>query len=108
MAAMERRSVSLPPDLARYVDHLVETGVYGSRGEVLLAGLRAMRARDAAMERWVLNEVVPMLGALHGGKPWDMPEEPVLVAVRQQQAIWLGEDGPETSRVYEARGKRNT
>jgi Arc/MetJ-type ribon-helix-helix transcriptional regulator len=56
------------------------------------AALRALQARDAAMERWVLAQVVPVLGAMHPGPGTRQPDDHVRTAVRQQQAVWLGED----------------
>jgi antitoxin ParD1/3/4 len=64
MAAAEKRTVSLPPDQARYMDELVATGGYASASEVVRAGLRALRERDAAVERWLRDEVAPVHDAM--------------------------------------------
>ena len=87
-----RRCVALPPDQARFVDTLIASGAYESSGAVMRAALRALQARDAAMERWVLAQVVPVLGAMHPGPDPVPPDDHVRTAVRRQEAVWLGED----------------
>lgn len=64
MAAAEKRTVSLPADQARYMDELVAAGGYASASEVVRAGLRALRERDAAVERWLRDEVAPVHDAM--------------------------------------------
>lgn len=59
MAHSEKRTFSLPPAQAAYIDALVERGSYGSASEVVRAGLRALQERDAAIEQWLRKEVVP-------------------------------------------------
>jgi len=57
MSAIQKRTVSLPQEHAAFIDRLVETGAYGSASEVVRAGLRALQERDAAVERWLRDEV---------------------------------------------------
>jgi antitoxin ParD1/3/4 len=76
----------------RFVDTLIASGAYESSGAVMRAALRALQARDAAMERWVLSQVVPMLGAMHQARPPGPPDDHVRTAVRRNEAVWLGED----------------
>lgn len=64
MPTVEKRTVSLPADQARYMDELVATGGYASASEVVRAGLRALRERDAAVERWLHDEVAPVYDAM--------------------------------------------
>lgn len=63
MAGVVKRTFSLPPAQASYIDELVATGGYASASEVVRAGLRALRERDAAVEHWLLEEVAPAYGA---------------------------------------------
>ena len=60
MAAVEKRTVSLTADQARTIDQLVAAGGYASASEVVRAGLRALQERDAAIERWLRDEVAPV------------------------------------------------
>ena len=60
----EKRTVSLPTEQANYIDGLVAAGTFASESEVIRAGLRALQegdaTRDAEVERWLLEEVVPV------------------------------------------------
>ena len=63
MAAVAKRTVSLPAEQAAYIDAKVAAGDYASASEVVRAGLRALRERDAAVERWLVEEVAPTYDA---------------------------------------------
>jgi len=60
MAAAEKRTFSLPSEQADYIDRLVARGAYASGSEVIRAGLRALQERDAIIEQWLRDEVVPV------------------------------------------------
>lgn len=64
MASTQKRTFSLPAAQSKYIDKLVKSGGYASGSEVVRAGLRALRERDAAMEQWLREEVVPVLDAI--------------------------------------------
>ena len=55
---------SLSPEEANYIDALVASGAYGSSSEVIRAGLNASRERDAKIEDWLRDEVVPIYDAM--------------------------------------------
>lgn len=59
MAASEKRTFSLPSEHAAFIDGLVSSGAYASGSEVVRAGLRALQERDAAVERWLREQVAP-------------------------------------------------
>ena len=50
-------SVTLPHDMAAMVKAKVASGEYATESEVIRDGLRALQARDAAVERWLRDEV---------------------------------------------------
>ena len=64
MPEATKRTVSLPYEHSAFIDAQVASGAYGSASEVVRAGLRALQERDAAVERWLREEVAPAYDAL--------------------------------------------
>jgi len=64
MTNRETSTVPLSAEDAKYVDSLVTSGAYASAREVVRAGLQALQARDAAIDRWLHDEVVPVYDAM--------------------------------------------
>ena len=64
MSTLEKRTISLPGEQAAYIDAKVAAGDYASVSEVVRAGLRALKERDEAVERWLRDEVAPTFDAL--------------------------------------------
>jgi len=64
MVRFEKRTVSLPQEHAAFIDELVASGAYASASEVVHAGLRALEEHDAAVSRWLRNEVAPIYDAM--------------------------------------------
>lgn len=64
MANTEKRSFSLPKDTMAFIDAKVQGGDYGSASEVVRAGIRALKERDAAVERWLYEAVAPTYDAM--------------------------------------------
>ena len=86
MAAAEKRTFSLPSEQAHYIDRLVSSGTYASGSEVIRAGLRALQERDAAVERWLREEVVPVAAAMQADPSRAIPAETVFGKVRALHA----------------------
>ncbi|MET3592894.1 putative addiction module CopG family antidote [Mesorhizobium shonense] len=61
MRTTQPLTITLPRDLAQMVKDKVSSGKYASESEVIRDGLRTLAARDAALERWLLEDVVPTL-----------------------------------------------
>ena len=93
MPAVEKRTISLPPAQARYIDSLVETGTYASASEVVRAGLRALRERDAAVERWLKEDVVPVYDAMVADPGRALSADKVTAAMRAHHAEHLKKPG---------------
>jgi len=93
MASPEKRTISLPTEQARYIDSLVASGTYATVSEVIRAGLRALQERDAVVERWLREEVVPVYDAMQADPGRAVPADEVLAALRTHHAHRL-KDGP--------------
>jgi antitoxin ParD1/3/4 len=82
MAKVAKRTFSLPPEQAAYIDGKVEVGAYASGSEVVRAGLRALQERDAAVERWLSDEVAPTYDAMKANPKRGLSGRSVLVQAR--------------------------
>ncbi|GAA0550679.1 putative addiction module CopG family antidote [Rhizomicrobium palustre] len=51
-------TITLPHEMAAMVKAKVASGEYASESEVIRDGLRAMLAREEALEKWLRTEVV--------------------------------------------------
>ena len=86
MPTVEKRTISLPPAQASYVDSLVKTGGYASASEVVRAGLRALQERDAAVDHWLKQEVAPVYDAMVADPDRGLSAERVRAAMRAHHA----------------------
>ena len=64
MRSTQQFSVTLPNEMAEMVKIKVSSGEYASESEVIRDGLRALQARDKAMENWLRQEVAPAYDAM--------------------------------------------
>jgi putative addiction module CopG family antidote len=60
----------------------VESGEYASESEVIRDGLRALLARDRAMEHWLREEVAPAYDAMKSGKSKTFSAEQMRTALK--------------------------
>jgi putative addiction module CopG family antidote len=58
MRTTQQFSITLPLDMAEAVESKIKSGAYASVSEVVRDGMRALLERDAAVERWLRDEVV--------------------------------------------------
>jgi antitoxin ParD1/3/4 len=58
MRSTQQFSITLPTEMAEVVEQKVRSGDYASVSEVLRDGMRALMERDAAVERWLREEVI--------------------------------------------------
>lgn len=86
MAAVEKRTVSLPEEHAAYLDRMVASGAYASASEVVRAGLRALQERDAAVERWLNTEVATAYDAMEADPSRARSIDDVFDAIRARHA----------------------
>lgn len=64
MRSTQQLSITLPNEMASLVKAKVAAGEYASESEVIRDGLRALLARDRAVESWLHEQVAPAYDAL--------------------------------------------
>jgi antitoxin ParD1/3/4 len=68
MRSTQALSITLPLEMAKMVKDKVRSGEYATESEVVRDGLRMLSARDAAIEKWLVEEVVPTMENLKAGR----------------------------------------
>ncbi|AVS68882.1 ribbon-helix-helix domain-containing protein [Paracidovorax avenae] len=64
MRTTQQMSITLPISIAAVVKEKVASGAYASESEVIREGLRALLARDRAVESWLHGQVGTAYDAL--------------------------------------------
>ena len=64
MRSTQQFSITLPNTMAESVRMKVAAGEYATESEVIRDGLRALMARDKAVESWLANSAGPALDAI--------------------------------------------
>ena len=64
MRTTRQLSITLPNDMADVLRERVQSGEYASESEVIREGLRALFARDRAIEAWLRDEVATAYDAV--------------------------------------------
>jgi antitoxin ParD1/3/4 len=64
MRTTKQLSITLPNEMADALRERVRSGEYASESEVIREGLRALWARDQAVEAWLQGEVAQAYDAL--------------------------------------------
>lgn len=84
MRTTQSLSITLPHEMAQMVKAKVATGEYATESEVIRDGLRALQARDAAVERWLNEEVAPVYDRVAAGTEPLVPADEVLSGAAQR------------------------
>lgn len=64
MRTTQQFSITLPNEMAAVVKSKVEAGEYATESEVIRDGIRALLARDRAVDHWLKDQVGPAYDAL--------------------------------------------
>jgi putative addiction module CopG family antidote len=75
MRSTQPLTITLPLEMAQMVKDKVASGQYATESEVIRDGLRSLAARDAAIEKWLVEEVVPTLDALEADPSRAIPAD---------------------------------
>jgi len=86
MRSTQQFSITLPNEMAAEVRAKVASGEYASESEVIRDGLRALHARDKAVEDWLRNKVVPAYEALKSDPGQGAPIDDVRAALAKRHA----------------------
>lgn len=69
MRTTRQLSITLPNDTAHVVKEKIRSGEYAIESEVIRDGVRALLARDRAVENWLVQQVGPAFDALKADPP---------------------------------------
>lgn len=93
MRSTQQFSITLPNEMAKAVKAKVAGGEYATESEVIREGLRALIARDHAIEQWLINEVASAYDELKADPSKGLTPDEVrasLVAARNRRAAVPG------------------
>jgi antitoxin ParD1/3/4 len=75
-------SITLPHEMAAMVKAKVASGEYATESEVIRDGLRALQARDTAVENWLQDEVAKSYDEYATDRKSGIPAEEILARLR--------------------------
>ena len=84
MRSTKQMSITLTKELAEAVEDKVAKGEYASESEVIRDGLRALFARDQAVEHWLKTQVAPAYDALRADPSRGIPVAKVAARLRAE------------------------
>ncbi len=86
-------SITLPHDMAAMVKAKVASVEYATESEVIRDGLRALQARDAAMESWLRDEVAKSYDEYAADPSIGIPAGDVMARLRASYQAHLAKPG---------------
>ena len=84
MRSTQQFSVTLPNEMAQMVKAKVSSGEYASESEVIRDGLRALQARDKALDAWLQTEVAAAFDELKADPSKGRTPEQVLASLKAE------------------------
>lgn len=86
MRTTQQMSITLPNEMADVVKSKVRTGEYASESEVIRDGLRALMARDRAVESWLQHQAASAYDALQADPSRAVTPEQVRARLAAERA----------------------
>lgn len=86
MRSTQQFSVTLPNEMANLVRAKVASGEYASESEVIREGLRALKARDRAMDDWLHQKALPAYDAYRADPSRGVSIEDVRASIGKRDA----------------------
>jgi antitoxin ParD1/3/4 len=86
MRSTQQFSITLPHDMAEAVEQKIKSGRYASVSEVMRDGVRALLERDAAVERWLREEVAVGHQEYLADPSKAVPAEEILPRIKARRA----------------------
>ncbi|OAI24321.1 CopG family transcriptional regulator [Methylosinus sp. R-45379] len=86
MAAKQQFSVTLPPDMAEVVEEKLRRGEYDSASALMSEGVQALLDRDASLETWLRDVVVPGHAEYLADPSRAVPAEELLARIKARRA----------------------
>jgi len=84
MRNTQQFSVTLPNAMAQMVKSKVSSGEYASESEVIREGLRALQARDKALDNWLRSEVAASYDELVADRSRGRSGDEVLASLKAE------------------------
>lgn len=93
MRTTKQLSITLPNNMADALKERVASGAYASESEVVRDGLRALFAREVAVESWLRSEVVASYDELRADPSQAVSPEDLRAQLARVHRERLGETG---------------
>jgi antitoxin ParD1/3/4 len=87
MRTTQQFSITLPLDMAEIVEEKIKSGAYATVSEVMRDGVRALLEREAAVERWLREEVVAGHQEYLADPSKGIPAEAILDRIKARRAV---------------------
>jgi putative addiction module CopG family antidote len=84
MRSTQQFSVTLPNEMAQMVKAKVSSGEYASESEVIRDGLRALQARDKALDNWLRTEVSGAYDEMKADPPQGLEPDEILASLKSE------------------------
>ena len=86
MRSTQQFSITLPVEMAELVERKIQSGAYATVSEVMRDGLRALMEREAAVERWLREEVVAGHAEYMADPSKGVPADQILGRIKARRA----------------------